>query len=202
MGYVCFFIGGSASGGEKLSQTEQQIKEGEERARNNVIITYASVSTPPGRLLLIRRDANYCAVRFTSFHWEPNQATRWRAGDFSHYAEYDWYYQGDGSGDFTRPGIQSGHRQLSRKPAIGLFHPFVWGRGDPFVRCGPFVLIWYYPTHVGFHMTNKKEDGVENELAPTKWEEISEVNVHDARLSWYRFDAKRKEVDVPMNRLW
>ena len=43
LGNVYFFIGGSASGEEKMSQIEQQIREGEERARKNVIIIEGGV---------------------------------------------------------------------------------------------------------------------------------------------------------------
>lgn len=186
----------------KVSETERQYREGEERARTKVIIGKVSVSIPIGRFLLIRKGSNYCAVRFTRFHREPNKPTLWSPGDDSEYAEYDWYYQRDGSGDFTKPNIESGHRELSRKPAIGLFHPLVWPRGDPFIKCGLFRLEWFYPTHVGFHMTNRKEDDVGNELAPTKWRDISEVNVHDPRLKWYRFDEKREGVDIPIDQLW
>jgi hypothetical protein len=120
----------------------------------------------------------------------------------SQYAQYDWFYQGDGSGDFTKPNVESGHRKLYRKSPVGLFWPFVLARGDTAVRCGPFRLGWNYPTQVGFNTTYRKEGDVGNELAPTKWKEVSEVNAKDLRLKWYRLDYARKDIDIPIDELW
>ena len=39
------------------------------------------------------------------------------------------------------------------------------------------------------------------ELSPTKWEGIQEVNVHDPRLKWYRYDENRESVDIPLDNL-
>jgi len=40
-------------------------------------------------------------------------------------------------------------------------------------------------------------------LAPTPWENITEVNVSDKRIKWYRYDKNRKTIDIPViDKLW
>ncbi len=186
---------------ESSVEQERQKREGEELVRRSAMIGTVSVSVPVGRFLLIRNGSDFCAVRFTEFHREPNKATRFSPPDDSQYAEHEWFYRGDGSGDLIKP-VESGHGKLYRKPAVGLFHPFVWPRGRNVVRCGPFRLGWDYPTQIGFNTTYRKEDDVGNEIAPTKWKEIREVNAKDPRLKWYRLDYTRKEIDIPIEQLW
>lgn len=200
---VGFFETGKAQDMEKLAEADRKYKDAEARARTHAAISYWGASAPLGRFLLIRNGNDFCAVRFTDFHrgGDAKPEARWTGGEESLYAEYDWYYQGDGSGDFTKPTVQSGHWKLSQKAAVGLFHPLVWPRGVTIVRCGPFRLGWIYPNNVGFHTTNRKEDDRGNELAPTKWREIVEVNVRDPRLRWYRFDEKRQDIDIPIEQL-
>jgi hypothetical protein len=184
----------------ELAERDRQSREGEEITRKNIIVGWVSVSVPVGRFLLIRRGKDYCAVRFTEFHREVGRAMPWSVPDDSQYAEYDWYYQGDGTGDFMTPNVESGHQKLYQKPTR-FFHPFE-SIGVNVVRCGPFHLRWDYPTQVGFHNTNRKEDDVGNELAPTKWRDISEVNANHPRLKWYRYDEKREPLYIPIDQLW
>jgi hypothetical protein len=58
------------------------------------------------------------------------------------------------------------------------------------------VLPWTYPNHVAFYSGGQAQDeGIE--LAPTKWQEISEVNIQDPHLNWYRYDEKRERILIP-----
>ena len=143
---------------------------------------------------------HYSAVRFTKAQrgHDAKPGTTFNSGEESFSAEYDWYFQGDGSGDFTQSGVLSGHEQLARKPLKGIGR-FAFQTGQIYVKCGPFKLRWMFPTRVAFYSTGVTPGDYGIELAPTKWAEIKEVDVLDPRLKWYRYDANRKSVEIPLN---
>ena len=170
--------------------------------RDYAAITWDDAGAPLGRFLLIRKDKRVCAVRFTKAQrgHDAKPATTFNSGEESFSAEYDWYFQEDGSGDFTQPGVLSGHEQLAMKPLKGIGR-LAFQTGQIYVECGAFdKLFWRYPTWVTFYGKSSRGDyGIE--LAPTKWTEIQEVNVHDPRLKWYRYDENRESVDIPLDNL-
>lgn len=174
----------------------------ESHQRSNATLTRTEASAPLGRFLLIRKDKRVCAVRFTKAQrgHDAKPGTTFNSGEESFSAEYDWYFQEDGSGDFTQPGLLSGHEQLARKPLKGIGR-LAFQTGQIYVECGAFdKLFWRYPTWVSFYGKSRRGDyGIE--LAPTKWTEIKEVNVHDPRLKWYRYDENRKPVDISLDNL-
>lgn len=185
-----------------MAELERKYKEIELLIQTNATIAYGSISSPFGCFLLARNGRNVCAIRFTEFHrgHDAKPPSVFNSGDEALYAEYDWYYQGDGSGDFTKANVESGHEKLKRGSMVGIGR-FSFQLGATAVKCGPFNLAWGYPNGIGFNLTYRKEDDVGNELAPTKWKEIFEVNSHDARLKWYRFDEKRKNTYIPKDEL-
>jgi hypothetical protein len=178
----------------------QNLNESHERVY--ATLTWDGAGAPLGRFLLIRKDKAVCAVRFTKVQrgHDAKPETTFNSGEESFSAEYDWYFQEDGSGDFTQPGVLSGHEQLARKPLKGIGR-LAFQTGQIYVKCGTFdKLLWLYPTWVSFYGGSRRGDyGIE--LAPTKWTEIKEVNVHDPRLKWYRYDENRKPVDIPLDDL-
>jgi hypothetical protein len=187
---------------EQPSEIEQKYKDLERNALTYGSVTPVNASAPIGRFLLIRRGKDVCAVRFTEFHrgHDAKPPTVWHSGEESLYAEYDWYYQGDGSGDFAKPHVKSGHSKLSQKSLVGIGR-LSFQTGTIRVRCGPFKLMWDYPNSVAFDEgTRLADSGIE--LAPTKWREIAEVNPHDPRLQWYRYDEKRPMTYIPVDQLW
>jgi hypothetical protein len=172
----------------------------EQSARKNVTVTYMNASSPIGHILLIRNDKDVCAVRFTDFRRgrDAKPPTVFSSGQENLYAEYDWYYQGDGTGDFTTSNVKSGHQRLKQGPMVGIGRLSLQ-RGTNMMGCGPFNLSWVYPNNVGFHSSSSKRDDIGNELAPTKWKDIHEINVRDPHLKWYRFDEKRDRIIIPVD---
>jgi hypothetical protein len=146
------------------------------------------------RVSIIHKDSRYCALKFTRFWTEKNGTER--------YATYESYYQGDGSGDFSRNSVTKSEGVASDLPLKGPFRPFIYQPGKSYVECGPSKLVWEYKTKVGFGPPNKGRGAFGFELAPTLWIHVSQVNVLDARLIWYRDDEKRKSVVIPVEKLW
>lgn len=80
------------------------------------------VSLPYGRILLARKDKEYCTIRYSKY-WEKNKGKEC-------YASYESFYQGDGSGDFSKINVKHKKGEVSDfGPGmfLGLFH--TWG-GD------------------------------------------------------------------------
>jgi len=119
------------------------------------------------------------------------------------YATYESHYQGDGTEDFTSKNAKSSEQELhSPKPSFSLFgHPFAFGIREE-VKCGPIKLWWVGAGTVCFFGRSQRQGDYGIEFAPTKWTDLSQVNVSDPRLKWYRYDASRKDIEIPVNQLW
>jgi hypothetical protein len=158
--------------------------------KSSAFIRRMSVSAPLGRFLLLRKKTAACAVRFTSFH---------RDGEYK-YAEYDWYFQGDGSGDFLRPNATNGHNKLRDTAAIGFGHFVIKPFSTGGVTCGTLQVFWAYPIQL-FFVTSGMKDDYELELAPTKISEIQKVNINNTNLRWYKLSEERPEMIIPTEEL-
>jgi hypothetical protein len=88
-------------------------------------------------------------------------------------------------------------------PARGPFYPLIWQPGKPEVKCGSLNLLWGNKGFVCFFERKDKPGEYGIKLAPTPWTSISEVNVLDPRVKWYRYDEKqKKEINIPIDKLW
>ena len=172
-----------------------------ERLRIHARIDWHQASAPLGRILLIRNANDICAVRFTEFHrgHDAKPPTVFNSGAESLYAEYDWYCQVDGSGDFKKENITRGHGKLVERPLRGIGR-LAFQAGKVKVKCGPFKLFWFYPTSISFSSSPSCDDS-HVELAPTKWKEIEEVVASDSKLKWYRCDEHRESIYIPIDEL-
>ena len=150
---------------------------------------------PIGRVLLVRRNSAYCAVKFTKF-WVGKT-------DGDHYARYESYYQDDGTGNLSNKNIISKKAELySPNARWSLFgHPVTFGAKKE-IECGPIKLWWTGKGSVYFYKRYQTEGDYGIELAPTLWTDISEVNVFDKQIKWYRYDDSRSRVDIPIEQLW
>jgi hypothetical protein len=185
---------------------------------NEVEFYFDGVGNPLKRILLIRKDSNYCAVRFTSYWTEVDEERRkeyakhiaaggevadlFREESEKKYAIYDSFYQGDGTGDFANKNVQESQGKAYWLPPKGPFRLFIYQPGDPHVKCGPYTLEWRYKTYVSVVPHDKHPEDYGFEIAPTPWTDIKEVNVKDPRIKWYRYDEKRERIFIPIDKLW
>ncbi len=150
------------------------------------------VSMPIGRIVLIRRGSEYCAVKFAEAWKGKTESARFQ--------NYESYYQGDGTGDFSNENVQFAKDTLvDRQSVLGRLYPVPFGHRNLYIKCGAVKLLWSDSGTLYFSESPGR-GGVE--LAPTKWTDIFHVNVFDPRLKWYRYDEKRKDMFVPVDRLW
>lgn len=150
---------------------------------DEVVIGENGVSMPLGRILLARKDAEYCAMKFTDT-WLGE--TR-----YDHYTSYEFYYQRDGSGDFSKSNVVSGVGELFF-PRVRIGLPVIIGAKD-IIKCGGMEFKWRYIASI---ITRNAE------FAPTPWTSITEVDIHDPRIQWYRKDKRREPKVVHIDRLW
>jgi hypothetical protein len=162
-----------------------------------------ALSVPVGRIMLIRKRSKYCAVKFTEA-WQGEAIA-------DCFANYESYYQGDGSGDLSKANVKYTADQLIERRVVSRFRQLpgflvhLAGPQNLQVKCGSMKLGWsgcrmYLWICFNEHVWTTGDHGIE--LAATKWTDISQVNVFDPRLRWYGYEAKRKRVYIPIDQLW
>jgi hypothetical protein len=176
-----------------------------------------SVSVPINRIILIRKDTNYCAVRFNKC-WTELDEERFKTyashadlgsdyieyvRDISEkkYALYESYYQGNGTGDFANRNVQVTQGKAFWLPPVGPARLLTRQPGNTYVICGSYKLGWRYKTFISDIPYKKHPKDYGFELAPTPWTDIKEVNVKDPRIKWYRYE-RRKTIFIPIDKLW
>lgn len=160
---------------------------------NDVHIGETAIIMPLGKILLIHKGANYGAIKFTDF-WTG------KTGE-DYYARYESYYQVDKTGDLTKKNVKYREEELSFPKPLGVGR-LAFSFGNTEVKCGPIRLFWSDKGAVHFYRLSQGQGDHGIELAPTKWTDISQVNVFDSRLKWYRYDDKRQRVNIPIDKLW
>ncbi len=164
---------------------------------SEVLIGRGRIAFPLKRIVLVRAGSSYCAVRFTKAYGGKTDAE-----DF---AEYESWYQGDGTGNFSSSNVVYAKRDLWWKAPIGIGRLWLMTRDRDEVQCGPITLSWMPDTVI--ELTPKKAERVSGPLrfAPTPWTSISEVNVHDARIKWYEpgmHGENTPDIRIPIDQLW
>lgn len=206
---LLLFISGHNADADSSTQqqdlAEQALNKQEALAHNMAIVSYGTVSTPIGYFLLVRKDKEECAIKFTSFHrGDYKKRTWWNAGGYSYFAEYDWYYQKDGSGDFTKLNVISGHKKLDQSTQFGPTFHLSGTTGTTFIKCGSMRgLLWTYPNNVAFNPAFRSESNTGIEMAPTRWQKPVQIDYRETGLKWYQFDHsnKRKVIYIPLSEL-
>lgn len=185
---------------------------------NEVGIWDSYIEQPLGRILLIRKDSRYCAVKFTKNWTEIDEEEKEKlARDISlggisaelaekqytkKFTTYEIYHNFDEISKKRNNIKPEGEHIASWLPMKGLFRPFIYQPGDSYIICDSFKLTWSYKNKVCFHPPNKTRGEFGFELAPTPWSDISQVNISDPRIKWYRYDDKRQRVNIPIDKLW
>ena len=197
---------------EQIAQELQILDRQAKEASAVATVHPSSIAPPLARWFLLRKGESLCALRFTEFRYAPTQDGKMRSVTRdSFFANYDWFYQGDGSGDISKSNVKSGHGEASRKPNWWRFE-----RGNLFVECGSLKARWWYPNKIffinqDFRFSYNPETLYppnDIEIALTGWKNINDVNAQDPRLEWHRYDKQRdlsngndKSTIVPVEKL-
>jgi len=170
---------------------------------DEVHIGKVGIVMPVGKILIVRRASDYCAIRLNGF-WSENTSevgSIFVASGSDEYAIYESYHQEDNTGDFSKKNVHYKKEELSFPKPRGIGR-LAFSFGNKEINCGTITLFWSGKGAVHFYKEGQKQGDYGIELAPTMWADISEVNVFDARIKWYRYDEKRQRVNIPIDQLW
>ena len=114
---------------------------------------------------------------------------------------YESYYQEDKTENSINKNAQIKRKKLSNTKPRGIGR-LAFSFGNKEIECEGIKLFWGGKGVINFYREGKKHDKYNIELAPTIWTDISQVNFFDQRITWYKYDDKRKRVNIPIDQLW
>ena len=164
---------------------------------NNIWIGHGRITMPIGRICLIRINSSHCAVRFVKAYPGKDEA--------EYFASYESWYQGDGSGDFQKSNVVSTTDDLSWKRPIGFGRLWLIQRFHDKIRCGANILEWLPRTSIYVPKDLEADPRFAVRFAPTIWQSIGQVDIHDPRIRWYepgKSDDRAPDIDFPFDQLW
>lgn len=172
-----------------------------EQFKQTALVGPTFVSAPLERFLLIRKGSAVCAIRFTDYNNFASSAGNDLAVSKAS-AEYDYFFQNDGSGDFKKSNVETGHMKISVSGVASVIST-TWGGGSntPLVKCGSLSLVWDGSVGIKFFQGAEPQDeGIK--LAPTKWQDVNKIDLNDLGFTWYRYDKTRKTFTIPVDDIW
>ena len=170
---------------------------------NEVHIGKTVVFMPLGRIMLVRKNQDYCAIKFTKW-WSENPSSKpsmFVATGTDEYAVYESYCLKNKTGGFFENNIQVRKEKLSLTKPRGIGR-LAFSFGNSKVECGNIRLGWYGGGLVNYSEEVQNKRNYDTELAPTPWSDVKEVNVLDQRIKWFRYDESRKRVNIPIDNIW
>ena len=159
---------------------------------NEVHIGVNCIIMPLSKLLLVQRDSEYCAIKFTKFWTSKTEEDL--------FANYELYNLGNKAGDLNKGNILVNKGELSFPKPSGIGR-FAFSFGNKEIKCGLRRLFWSGKGAVHFYGENQRQGDYGIELVPTNWGNISEINLSDSYLKWYRYDDKRNRKNIKLNEL-
>lgn len=147
----------------------QEIPNGEDAfARVNV------VNIPNGRILLAKRNLEYCAVVFLSSKWDKDEAS----------ATYKSLYIPAGQ-SFLRQNIRSRQDNVYEKQPRRIFGRLATNRSRDAIFCGEITLKWSGAPNRSAWVYLDEERTLK--LAPTGWRDSRDVDLGDRDLKWFGY---------------
>lgn len=149
-----------------------------------------TVAVPEGVFLLIRKGRELGAIRFTELHLDYG-------GPEGGWAEYESFYQADGSGSLVGRGAARRVGRENMRRSLGFF-PFIIERGrHERVQVGPWQFGGLSPGVVQMYLYGTEfEDRYRSpiayrdpgfEFAATSARDVNEIDARDRRLTWFRY---------------
>lgn len=175
-------VGIVLSGQVVIAQTRCALDNRADNLATQFVISAGYVKMPIGAFLLIRKNGEIGAIRLTSI--DPT-GTEWY-GKFV----YESYFQGDGSDSFLAGNVVRQTEELNLRLERGLGRPFMYQPGPYMARIGKWKFPFGKPSMITMSdirfWSGIGDHGYE--FAPTSACNVSEIDVHDKRLRWFRFD--------------
>ncbi|HOM11219.1 MAG TPA: hypothetical protein PLV81_13840 [Spirochaetota bacterium] len=142
------------------------------------------IEMPFGYYALVKKDNKLCAVRFLETGQHHKKDKR--------YAIYEYYYQGDGTGDFLIKTAKHGMGKATYN-SFCIIGRLCFNTGNMNMACGEINIKWYGGRGIsygdGLNRNEKISDVIKAgvQIAPTKWTDIKDVNITEKGLKWYKY---------------
>jgi hypothetical protein len=187
--------------GQAHSQARCPLDKQPEDAPRGFVIGGGSVSLPIGAFLLVRQVSSLGAIRLTTI--KHDLTVQPRGSEWIGTMDYESYYQPNGTNALDAPNTtkQVGKLVYGRYKGVG-FH-YSWQPGNRFALVGPWRFSFSGQNWMGMS-TYSRWNGVEDrgfEFAPTSACELSEIDPHDSKLKWFRFDRNFNSTTFPLTDL-
>lgn len=186
--FVFILWGNSANillAGENINASPE--KEGS--GFDHVVVAPNGIIMPLGLFAIIKEGDKYCAAKFIET-WKGK-----KKGDA--YASIVAYYQGDGSGDFNRSDLDINKDTISFLQPKSIIGRLAYTRGDPNIYCGDMAISTSGYDGSGVLYFNGNEEGYG--IAPTPWKNISDVNVFESGLKWFKENSTKQTIKIPID---
>lgn len=149
---------------------------------------------PEKMFLLVRKGTQLGAFHFTSIESDAYKSGRCYEGR----SNYESFFQGDGSGSLIKENVVKRSGNINIEPVKGI-HLFAWQPGKDKLWIGNWKFGCMGNNIVNMSLGfSEKDDGYE--FAPTSAETLTEIDVTNKNLQWFKFDAKNRFV-VPISSL-
>jgi hypothetical protein len=155
----------------------------ENPSHDEILIAPNSILMPEGKILLIRKEGEYGAIKFLHY----------TEGDKDWYAEYECCYLTKKYKKSDACGFSIKKNKLHSPNPRGLGR-FSFSFGNKEIKCGPFRLTWRGKGSVYFYGQDQREGDYGIALAPTVWDDFKQIDIEDEKLTWYKFDEKRERM--------
>lgn len=161
-------------------------------SNDKVILDQHAIKMPLNRILLIRRNNEFCAIKFIrywkTYSWKTNKGDR-------RFAEYIGYYWDNDKLDIKQ-------YVLKYPKLIGIGRLSFAFDDNMFIECNKSKLLSSGNGWVYFSPPDQPFGDYGIEFGPTIWNSIDEVNISDEHIKWFRYDETRCEKEYSIDELW
>lgn len=160
--------------------------------KNNILVGFSWVDMPLNKILLIRNNNDFCALKFTYMKRgnDSKEATSFNSGEESFEAKYDflsWHAKAN-----SQISLISKDNKLELNAAIGIGR-LSYQPGNSTIKCGNAKLLWQYPAAVLLFGRD-----METMFSPTTLTEFDGISLSTHKAVWYGYDEKRKMIKIPI----
>lgn len=156
-------------------------------------VSIGALTMPVGALLLVRNGSQLGAIRITSV--EP-------AAKYEGKSNYESFFLPDKTTSFAGSGVDHQTGDIYIGETVGVHAVYVHTKGHYRTKSGPWTFWFPFPTTIDMSPATfwKGPHDQGFEFAPTSACEVSQIDVTDKRLRWFRWD-KTTQVDLPLAEL-
>ncbi len=161
--------------------------------QGNIVVGFSWVDMPLNKILLLKHNEKYCAIKFISFErlGDEKKATTFRSSAETLLATYLKYEFGS-LNEKIDVGKVTEHKLVS-KVTFGIGR-LTFGGGDKKIKCGEGHFYWEFPTGV---FVNRKV--AQLSFSPTTYTDFTNISDSLPTISWLHYEEERPKKIISIN---